>query len=320
MPTESHNNILDRDLALTYSRPASENAAQLLRELTNFGTHVLQRSQDAAMADKDAEAHFAPLALYRHVLELTDAIEVLVRNSCAVPAMPLVRATFEAMLALAYIHQDDSAYKRRSLSWAYVDAVHRARALERWIPGSALRLEFERERQKDPFGSALAEPNPHEVERQLEQARAIMADASFAPCAAELERIRTAGAARIPRWYSLFGGPTTLEGLARSVGLLMHYRFQYRHWSKLAHAEDPAQYVDTTPEGQVGIRPLRQANEILSVTLGAANHSLHAMWLTIARFSPVEKPIAQKWYVSEVRTSLTAIRRALRVPGRQAMQ
>lgn len=317
MPTESHSNILDRDLALTCSRPASEHAAKLLRELTNFGTHVLQRSQDAARADEEADAHFAPLALYRHVLELTDAIEVLVRNSCAVPAAPLVRATFEALLALAYIHQDDSTYQQRSLSWVYMDAVHRLRALERWVPGTSVRSNFLQERRDDPFGDTITEPHPEDIERQLRLVKSILADPNLATCASEYERLRDVTRFRTLHWYSLFDGPVTLEALAKRVGLLMHYRFQYRHWSKIAHAEDPGQFIDFTHDGEVGLRPLRQANELLSVTLSTANHALHAMWLTIKGLCPDERPAAQAWYVSEVRTALAELRGALQAHGRR---
>lgn len=310
MPTDAHPNILDRELAVGFSKPVSENAARLICEITNFGTQVLQRSQVASA--QDPEGNFSALALYRHMLELTDAIEVLIRSSCAVPAAPLVRATFEALLALAYIHQTPQEFRLRSLSWAYVDALTRVRALERWVPGSAAHAEFEREKQKDPFGDALTDPDPDTLKRQLELARAIAADPNFAECADEVQRLRSIGRTGIPRWYSLFGGPTNLKGLAERVGLLMHYRFQYRHWSKLAHAEEPAQYIDWTPDGQVGLRPLRQANEILGVAQSTANHAIHAMWLTIGRFCPEEHPVAAEWYVREVRPSLTALRGAIR--------
>lgn len=314
MPTDAHPNILDREIAVSHSKPASESAAQLIHEITNFGTQILQRSQVVTM--QDAEASFAPLALYRHMLELTDAVEVLVRNSCVVPAAPLVRASFEALLALAFIHQDDAAFRSRSLAWSYMDALQRVRSLERWVPGSALHSEFERERQQDPFKDLLGNPEPERLTRELQMARAMRDEPSFAPCAAELERMRRAGRRGTPPWYALFDGPGSLKELAERVGLLMHYRFQYRHWSKFVHAADPSQYVDAMPDGRVGVRPLRQANEVLNITQSAANHAIHAMWLTIRRLCPQENPAAREWYAREVRPSLVALRQALRASRR----
>ena len=98
MPTDSHPAILDRDLSVAGARPAIELVTNTLGEVINYSTWALVRCQ--ASGTGEADEGLAPLTLYRHLIEMTDGIEVLLGRCCPGPAIPLLRSSYEARLAL----------------------------------------------------------------------------------------------------------------------------------------------------------------------------------------------------------------------------
>src|SRR5205085_1346709 len=98
MPTKPLEAALDRDFSRVAAKELIEIASPLLQEIVNFGTNALQRCHISATGGEDED--IAALLLYRQIIEFTDGIEVLVSQACVVPAIPLLRASFEASLAL----------------------------------------------------------------------------------------------------------------------------------------------------------------------------------------------------------------------------
>ncbi|MCA1554180.1 MAG: DUF5677 domain-containing protein [Chloroflexi bacterium] len=72
--------------------------------------------------------------LYLHIIEMTDGIEALIAESCPIPAIPLVRSSFEARLSIEYILKAD--YQRRSLAWLLVYAHYRLNGYESLDPST----------------------------------------------------------------------------------------------------------------------------------------------------------------------------------------
>src|ERR1700730_13862040 len=103
MPTDEFTTLLDRKEAIREAQPVIDIACPLLRELVNFAAAAFQRCQAAPINRGEENEDLAPTILYRHMIELVDGVEVLFASSCVESAVPLVRATFEASLALKYI-------------------------------------------------------------------------------------------------------------------------------------------------------------------------------------------------------------------------
>jgi len=122
MPTNALDSILYRELSKVSAREIISIASPLLQELVNYATNALARCANAK--NRKVDEDLAILVLYRHIIELTDGIEVLVSESSPVPAIPLVRSSFEALLAMEYILENGQEYERRSLSWL-VGYVHK---------------------------------------------------------------------------------------------------------------------------------------------------------------------------------------------------
>jgi len=103
MPTDEFRPMLERAEVVREAQPIIEVACPLLRELVNASGAAFQRCQGAPINRGGENEDLAPTILYRHMIELVDGIEVLFASSCVQAAVPPVRATFEASLALKYI-------------------------------------------------------------------------------------------------------------------------------------------------------------------------------------------------------------------------
>ena len=79
-PLES---ILYRELSMAEAKEIIELASPLMQELVNYATNVLARCATSRTLSGREDEDVAALALYRHVIELTDGIEVLLSRSCS---------------------------------------------------------------------------------------------------------------------------------------------------------------------------------------------------------------------------------------------
>src|SRR6185369_4224963 len=105
--------ILDPHFSIAGTRELIDIASPLLREVVNHATWAYARCQGEPSFEYIESECVASFMLYRHVIEFTDSIEVLVANGCSVPALTLLRSSFEACLGLEYIMESD--FRNRSL-------------------------------------------------------------------------------------------------------------------------------------------------------------------------------------------------------------
>jgi len=211
MPTEPHHSILYPDLSKAEARDVIEIASPLLRELVNYASSALLRCATSTSGKVDND--IATLALYRHIIEMTDGIEVLLSQACSNPVVPLLRSSFEAVLSIEYILETEEDYVHRSLSWL-VGYVHKRLDMYE-------RLEFSTSKGKE-FRNAIADDKmlPHLKLPSTFAAAAGQARTNLKPMltkphikAIQEEYCRFA---RRPNWYRLFGGPANLRELTPS--------------------------------------------------------------------------------------------------------
>jgi hypothetical protein len=116
VPTQPLQSALDRDAARVQRKNEIGLACPLLRELVNYSTNAITRCT-LETAGGPPDENVPPLVLYRHVIEATDGIEVLLSQACVTPAVPILRSSFEALLQIEYILEKPTLYSQRSLSW-----------------------------------------------------------------------------------------------------------------------------------------------------------------------------------------------------------
>lgn len=294
MPTEPLQSILYRDLSKAQARPVIELASGVLQELVNFASNALVRCATSSKGQENED--LALLSLYRHIMEMTDGVEVLISQSSVTPAIPLIRSSFEALISMEYIVEDDAQYVARSLAWL-VDYVHQRLDLyESLDPSTSRGQELQRALNQDKIGKAITVPLQASISQAIANLQDLLAKPQLAAIDEDFTQLR---GQRKRKWYRLYGGPDNIRELARCVGRVAQYDSLYRKWSRVSHAHDFAPFIARTPDGQGAIRGIRDSSDLKNVANFAASFMLGATRALIAKFRPAED--IRTWYVRDVR-------------------
>ena len=304
MPTQSLESILYRELTHVAAKDRIAIASPLLQELVNYATNVFARCLDSASGEENEDV--ASLMLYLHTIEMTDGIEVLISESCPIPAIPLLRSSFEAVLQIEYILEED--YTRRSLSWLADNVRQRLASYEALDPSTTRGKAYKTVLNTDIVAKYLQSPDPALAKEAAVNLQNLLARPQFKVIEAEFERCKKADKRR-PAWHRLFNGPATLEGLSRQMRRGAQYEILYRQWSRIAHAQDVSRFITSTKGGESAIMPLRDPDQIEFVTQTAATLMLAATRVVMKKFRPGEN--VAKWYITEIRDPFLS----LNLPG-----
>lgn len=292
MPTEPLQSILYRDLSKAQAGPVIELASAVLQELVNFASNALVRCATSKKGQENED--LAVLSLYRHIMEMTDGVEVLISQSSVMPAVPLIRSSFEALISMEYVLEDDAQYVTRSLAWL-VDYLHQRLHQHKLLdPSTPSGQEFRRALNQDKTVSKIPLPPQPNVSQAIANLQKLLAKPRLAAIDKDLMQLR--GQAK---WYRLYGGPNNIKDLAHLVGRGAQYDYLYRYWSRVSHAHDFAPFMARTSDGQAAIRGIRDPSDLKNVANFAASFMLGGTRLLIGKFRPGED--TRTWYVRDVR-------------------
>jgi hypothetical protein len=115
--------------------------------------------------------------------------------------------------------------------------IHRQIAIEKIATeGTPERAQFIAKMERDDFTKDTFELTVLAgAAESVGEKEAALRSERFAPIEAEFQTVKKK-TGRNPAWYSLFGGPPSLEQLANRVGLSLSYELLYRHWSEAVHS------------------------------------------------------------------------------------
>lgn len=297
MPTGPYEPLLYRELRKVEAKEIIEIASPLLQELVNYATNAFQRCQESAAAGA-ADEHLPILASYYHVIEMTDGIEVLISQSCPIPAIPLLRSSFEAILTIDYILEAE--YRQRAFSWL-VCYVHDRLSLYRMLDLSRPQgREFQTIFKADSVSRYMDFPTYPHLNEAIENLESLLNEPNWQTANAEHLRLKKKWR-RKPNWYSLFGGPGTLRELARHLNRGAQYEILYRSWSSITHATDISRILTSTKDGFPAFNPIRNHAELKQVSKLASTFMLDATKKTLGKFRSGEMASLKRWYKREAR-------------------
>lgn len=291
MSTQAHNAILERDLRKAEAKPIIDLASDLLKEMVNFSTHALVRCIAERRFRQDED--IALVALYRHIIEMTDGIEVLVSQSCAIPAIPLLRSSFESLLFQKYILENEQEYSRRALAWLVGYVYQRLASYERLDSTTNRGQHFYSFVESDIFASRidLSSIGSQQAINNLQQ---FLNKGHIQPIATAFT-----SSGRTLSWYQLNGGPSDLAALAQRVNMRATYDILYREWSRVTHGQDLLAFIDRTSEGESALGRIRNTERLKEVSSFAASFLLGATRQTVGKFRPGET--LGYWYIDKIR-------------------
>ena len=306
MPTESFKSILDRDLSRAMAKDTVEPISELLQVMVNDATWVLARCDQATSGNIDEDV--AVFALYRHVIEMTDGVDILMTQSCPTPAIGLVRSSFEALISMEYILESAANYARRSLSWISRYVHTKLASYESFDPSTTRGMKFRSALEIDKAGQNVDIPDLTQVRIETADLQSVLSQPHFQDVENEFKRIGQLQK-RSPPWHRLFNGPSTIEQLALHVNRPAQYEILYRRWPMSTHAADFSQLIVKAADDRRAIKRLREPGDILDVASFAPILMISATQLMIEKFRPGEMQRLSQWYKREVRDRFREVTR-----------
>jgi hypothetical protein len=305
-PTKPLESILFRELSKANAKDIIQIVSPLLQELVNYSTNMFARA--ATSAGNEPE-NMAALLLYLHIIEMTDGVEVLVSQSCPVPAIPLLRSSFEALLAIEYILEDQ--YENRSLAWLAEYMRKRLSLYKSHDPSTPEGKKFQKILSKDKIVGNVTLSYPKEFDTFRSNYEQLLNSPQFQPVQSEFKKCKKENKGRTPNWYQLFGPMPSkslknLEQLATHLNRGGMYEKLYREWSSIHHAHDPTRFLTTTSKGTQAIRQLRDPSRIKEVATFAEVFINNATILILQKFRAGEEKSFSNWYQREVKGRLEA--------------
>lgn len=246
--TKPVTNILPREEPVKAEKLLSKFQVSI-EEVVNFGTHLLNWDIERTNGGDEN----LPIAMiFRHIVELTDSISILVGKSAIDASKPLLRSALESYLNLKYMLAEDS--KSRALAFLVCNYHKELKFLEKLDPNNKadygqLQTKIKNE-QTLQFEFEL--PHISGSVNRIAQLEKLLSLPIYQDAENEYQRLRSQ--MKNPEWYRFWNGPARIEALADSVGHSMLYELLYRNWSGAIHGTDViAGKLMGNPNGNVEI-------------------------------------------------------------------
>ncbi len=278
--------ILYRELSKVEAKEAIEIASPKLQELVNYSTYAFLRCAEFAKNKENED--LAVLVLYLHIIEMTDGIEALISESCINPAIPLVRSSFEALLSIEYIIEDN--YEYRALSWLAEIARNRMDYLEDFDSETQKGKEFLKMKKNDKNLFNITLPEKEIIKKMKIDPQKLLDSQKYKQIVAEFKRCKKEDK-RKPQWYRLFnegGKLKNLKDLAYHLQKPVQYEKLYREWSKITHPLDLNRFFSRNKSGDIFIQRLRNPFLISDIANFTAIIILDATEKLLEKFRPGE--------------------------------
>ena len=277
-PQNSFLPVLNRQASKDEAAPLANVACPLIRDLVDAGSHVFRLCHERS-SDKD-EQDFPLLASLLHVLDMGDATEVLIRESCGWPAAILARSAFEALLTIDFLLEGDT--RRRSFCWWVGDIHRRMTTFEMLDPETPFGAQFRRAIADDKTLKGFGDTRPDVARRGWEECQRMLGRPEHAIIEEEYQRLRQRNS-RPPNWFSLFGGPPNIAALANHLRRGTQYYLMYRQWSNIVHGAELTRFIRTGPNFGV-IRPIRSTKLLSDVAFHTAHFVEDAIGMMAGHF------------------------------------
>jgi Family of unknown function (DUF5677) len=132
MPTEPFQQLFDPELSKAAAKERIVAAVALIEEIRNYGHALFAR---CGYRPEGGDENAAILFLYYHLLEMLNAIGILIAESAPNPAELQVRAIFEALISLSFILKADTPIRGHAyLVCAFAERIRFYETLEPSTP------------------------------------------------------------------------------------------------------------------------------------------------------------------------------------------
>jgi hypothetical protein len=268
--------------------------SEVIDEAVNFGSRVFKWCN--ASLDGKADKEVPLILLFRHVLELLDAVSILIKESAAEPCKLQLRSIFEALLSINYLlegKQDERAY-----AFLVCHAYKKIKTYKKLDPKTQQGKQF-RGVLKGSILDDLDFGGRYDLKKMVEEKNKLFKKEGYKEAYQELERLRNVGR-KNPNWYEFYDGPRDLEQLAIHLNKREYYEIFYRYWSEYVHGSDIISgNLGKNDEGTylLSIRQPFEAQSIVSLSLTMVLEIYRVM---INHYVPLQITHYRIWYVEKM--------------------
>jgi len=265
--------------------------SSLIDDAVNFGTHLMKWDADKKRA---GDENLPPLLFLRNILELSDAISILVRNSSIDPCKILLRSLLENVFGLEYLLENET--EKRSLAYIVWHTHKDLKVYEKLNSSTPTGKQFKKEIEKDKL---VQNANNYFDGPKLSAAKQNAEDMLRLPKYVPIENEYQLTNKRVknPHWYSLFNGPYNVEKLAKHLNLHASYEILYRNYSGNVHSTSIFQKkLVPNSDGTVAIIQIRYPEDAQSITQNTLNLLLLAYLIYFKERVPEKNQDFKNWY------------------------
>jgi hypothetical protein len=281
--------------------------ADTLKITYDLGIRIFGECLRAASPDGEDEK-LLPALLLRDICRHVMATAILAKNGFAEPCDLTVRALYESCASVMYMLDGDTA--KKAASYRVMNAIGWIKLAKKLSPFTGEGKELKSRLQDDRLGkldSPIYKDVPDatkELEELLKELRSDpVCEEAFQEYRRIMERQKGKGG-RLPAWFQLFGGPTSIKGLAGKTRTLYAYEIFYSLASKTAHGVNALRLAGIRrSDGTLDI-PIMSSRNIEVVAATAVSFVLITYREMIERFCPEMRPAYNGWLL-EVRRLMT---------------
>ncbi len=305
MPTSPPPALFDPDHFTVQIKAILESALPMLEELRNYGLALFSR---CSIRPEGGDENLAILLPYLHLLEMLDAVIVLLPASAIAPAGLQLRSILEASLTIEYIAQADTV--RRGHAYLLLDALEEREFMKRLDPqtkeGQKLRSELGHDSILADFDKHF---DPIEIASGPQFPSALLDQPRFKDVWDEYTRLAKKMSPTRIRWYCLFDGPRSIRKLAYKLDRGSEYEFLYSRMSASMHVTSALRrQVEVAGPGIGDVRPLRDPREIFDVCRLSHALTIRATRIVLEYFRPQERERSVQWYIREIKPNFDRFR------------
>ena len=211
----------------------------------------------------------AALLLFRQILEMGDAISILIRTGCINAAKPLVRSLLEYYFQLTYLLKDDE--ERKALQFLY----HYEMRLKEYYENLAFpqkggsyfeKLKNDKHLKDEDISDEqkkIYSENVKKIEAVLNGDENKLISEEYLRIENKKQNPKTGKKGKVSYWYELFDGPTSVEGISVQLKEAALYQFIYRSCSSYSHGEDIVHAnLESNDEDTFIVSPLRDLRQL----------------------------------------------------------
>lgn len=244
---------------------------------------------------------FLPLVmLHRNAVELIDSISVLITNFCSEPARVLLRTLLETFFYCQYITEKNT--KQRALSFLICHYHQKLDFNYKLDPSTQQGKQFKIELENDENLKNYKLADQILLKKVTKNLEELIHDELYNEVETEYQRIKKELKYRKPVWHEFFGGPPTIEKLAKHLKQVGLYHILYKSLSKSTHGSNIIDGLISpgSKESEVNFSQIRFPYSAQTVTQYTFTLALRIYRILIKHHLPEKEEAFNQFYKNEI--------------------